>query len=286
MRCPPVIRALVLTSLLWLVSMIAHADTDSPPQRIISLAPHITELLFAIGAGEQLVATVEFSDYPARAREVPRIGNVFQLDWERLLGLKPDLIIAWQGGTPAHVAARLRELHLPMKQVRVHHLDGIADQIISLGEMTGHKLNAEVVANDFREQLLSLKNRYGVHPPLAVFFEIDHTPLYTVNGNQIISDAMRACGGRNIFADLPVLAAQISIEAVLQRLPELIVYSGSSLSPERVFSDWKRWPQLPAVKHEQFVFIDPDIISRATPRMLNGVAQLCEAIQAAREAVN
>ena len=283
-RYQPVLQVLVLASLIWLSNIHAHADSDIPPQRIISLAPHITELLFAIGAGGQIAATVEHSDYPATALDIPRIGNVYQLDWERLLGLKPDLIIAWQGGTPAHVVARLRDLDLPLKQVRVHSLDGIAEQIISLGALTGQQINAMAVASGFREQLLSLEKRYGDHSPVTVFFEIDHTPLYTVNADQIISDAIRVCGGTNIFADLPALAAQISIESVLQRSPELIVYAGSSQSPEQVFADWKRWKTLPAVRTGQLLSIKPDDISRATPRMLKGVAQLCEAIQAARTA--
>lgn len=276
-------HALVLISLLLLQPATLTAATTSTPQRIISLAPHITELLYTIDAGDRLVATVEFSDYPQQALKLPRIGNVYQLDWERLLGLQPDLVIAWQDGTPANVIARLRALNIPLQLVRAHSLEAIAAQINHLGRMTGNATRAVSVANDYLQQLRALQQRYTGQSSVSVFFEIDHAPLYTINDRQIISDAIRICGGRNIFADLPALAAQISTEAVLQRRPELIIYAGSSMSPDQAFADWRRWQTLPAVKKGQLVAINPDLISRATPRMLQGVTQLCEAIQAARQ---
>lgn len=254
-----------------------------PPERIVSLAPHITEQLFSIGAHEQLVATVEHSNYPAAARRLPRIGNVFQLDWEQLLSLQPDLVIAWKGGTPRGVLARLERLGLPVVLVEVGKLESIASQLVRLGELTGREEAASQVAGIYLNKLDDLKRTYTGRRRVKVFYEVDHKPLYTINGQQIISDAIRLCGGENIFSELAVLAPQVSIESVIQRAPEVIIYAGSTVDAESVFTDWKRWPQLPAVENKRLQRLEPDLINQPTTRMLQGIKQLCMTLERARE---
>lgn len=258
--------------------MPVHAE----PQRIVSLAPHITELLYEIGAEQQLVATVKHSDYPDGAKSLVRIGDVYQLDWERLLSMHPDLVIGWQDGTPQHVLDRVESLGLRLVTVRVGKLDSIASQLRQLGALTGRITDANHAADEFIQKLKVLEDEYSGRRSVSVFYEIDHQPLFTISGRQIISDAIRLCGGVNIFSGFGVLAPQVSIESVLQNAPEVLVYAGSEAEAENVFTDWKRWPQLPAVRNAHMNRIDPDLINQPTPRMLQGIGQLCNAIDAAR----
>ncbi|WP_172597691.1 cobalamin-binding protein [Sulfuriflexus mobilis] len=260
----------------------ATISAQAEPQRIVSLTPHITELLYAIGAERQLIAVVEYSDYPDAAKTLPRIGNVFQLDWERLLDMHPDLVIGWQDSSPQHVLDRIESLGLRLALVRSNKLDSIATQLRQLGDLTGRTVEADAAAENFLQKLAALEKKYSGRRRVRVFYEIDHKPLYTINREEIISDAIRLCGGINIFAELGILAPQVSIESVLQRAPEVLVYSGTSASAEDVFTDWRRWPQLAAVKNGHLYWIEPDLMNRATPRMLQGVEQLCEAVDAAR----
>lgn len=277
-----IFRNLLRIVISCLVALVAVTPAHAEPKRIVSLAPHITELLYAIGAGQQLVATVEYSDYPEAANKLPKVGDVFQLDWEGLLSIHPDLVIGWQGGTPQHVLDRIESLGLPLVTVKVGKLDSVASQLRQLGTLTGRTGQAEAAAKDFLRKLSMLEHTYSGRKKVRVFYEIDHSPLYTINGQQIISNAIRLCGGVNIFSELGVLAPQVSVESVLQRAPEVLVYAGSEAEAENVFSDWKHWPQLAAVKNGHMNRIDPDLMNRSTPRMLQGVRQLCEFLDAAR----
>lgn len=265
-----------------LLGFILVAPAHAESKRIVSLAPHITELLYAVGANQQIVATVEYSDYPEAANKLPRVGDVFQLDWERLLILRPDLVIGWQGGTPQHVLDRIQSLGLQLVTVKVGKLDSVATQLRQLGALTGREDQAEAAAKDYLRRLSMLEHTYSGRKKVRVFYEIDHHPLYTINSQQIISDAIRLCGGVNIFNELAVLAPQVSVESVLQRAPEVLVYAGSEADAENVFADWKYWLQLPAVQNGHLNRIDPDLMNRSTPRMLQGIRQLCEAVDAAR----
>lgn len=269
--------------LYFTLALIPHASAHAESRRVISLSPGITELLYAIGAEQQLIATVNYSDYPTEAKALPRIGDVYQIDWEQLLSLQPDLVIAWQGGTPQHVLDRIQSLGLRLAMVEVGKLDSIAGQLRQLGSLTGRVSQAEQAAESYLADLAMLREEYKERAKIRVFYEIDHRPLFTINGQQIISRAITLCGGVNIFSELDVIAPQVSIESVVQREPEVIVYAGPDAEIERVFADWKRWPQLPAVRNHHLYRLNPDLMNRATPRMLQGIKQLCEALDAARE---
>jgi iron complex transport system substrate-binding protein len=276
-----------LNGLRWTICLVIltfaiPAPVNAEYQRIVSLSPHITELLYSINAEHKLVATVKHSDYPDAAKNLPRIGDVFRLDWEHMLNMKPDLVIGWQDGTPVHVLERIEALGMRLELVRAAKLDSIATQLRQLGELTGKSIEAERIATKFLQKLHSLKNKYSGRRAVSVFYEVDHAPLYTINGQQIISDAIRLCGGRNVFEELDVLAPQVSIESVIQRGPEVIFYAGSEDQAEKVFKDWRRWPQMEAVRKNHLHIVDPDLMNRPTPRMLQGIQQLCDALDAAR----
>lgn len=261
-----------------------HTLTIEPPaRRIISLAPHLTELLFAIGAGDRLVATARYSDYPAAAKTIPRIGDAHNLDIERILALAPDLILGWKSGNPAGQLQKLQQLGLPIYISEPEQLDDIPALLETLGRLTGNTTRAAQAAAEFRRRAAALGRKYRDRPPVSVFYQIWDDPLFTIAGDHIINDVIRLCGGRNVFAGIDQLAPQVSIEAVLAVAPEVIVASGGSGEKRAGLDDWQAWPRLPAVRNGQLYYINPDYLQRHTPRLLKGAAKLCAVLQQARE---
>jgi len=250
-----------------------------PARRIVSLAPNITELLYTAGAGDRLIAAVEYSDFPAAARRLPRIGDAFRVDYERLLELEPDLVITWQDGTAPSVVAELRRLKLPVRELRVSGLDDVATALRELGAWAGTSAQADEAAAEYLRRLAALRAAHASDPPVTVFFEISETPLYTVNDRHPISEVIRLCGGRNVFADLGELAPAVGIESVLARDPQVILAADDE---PRALEYWRRWPRLAAVRAGNLYTVSSDRISRATVRLLDGAEQVCELLAEAR----
>jgi iron complex transport system substrate-binding protein len=248
---------------------------ERPPQRIISLTPHLTELLFAVGAGEQVVGVDSASDYPQAVRTLPRVGDYSRINFERILALKPDLVIVWMGGNRAADIHALKQMGLPVLHTQATRLDDVARLLRLIGQASGHAGEGEAAALDFSKRLAALQVPAGRAPPLAVFYQVWDRPLMTVGGTHWISDALAMCGARNIFADLNALSPVVSLEAVLRRAPALVV-SGSDAPDMRL--QWQRFASLPAVKNQAFVRVDADRLHRLTPRLVEGVSDLCTAI--------
>jgi iron complex transport system substrate-binding protein len=254
------------------------------PKRIVSLAPHATELLFEVGAGSRIVGAVSYSDYPEEAKRIPRVGGYRSLDMEAIAALKPDVIVAWpSGNTPAQVE-KLKQLGLPIYLSEPKRIADIAGALERIGTLTGNAGAGQQAAARFNRQYASLRATYAGRPPVRVFYQIWNSPLMTVSGEQIIGDAIRLCGGENIFANLPTLTATVSLEAVLQADPEIIVASGMAAQRPPWLDDWKRWPRLRAAKNDQLHFIPADWINRASPRLLQGTEKLCGILDEARKA--
>ncbi|MGE5625093.1 MAG: cobalamin-binding protein [Bacillota bacterium] len=253
-----------------------------PAERVVTLAPDLAELVADVGAADALKGTVEYSDWPAAVREVPRLGDAYHVDTERLLALKPDLVLAWQGGTPQALIDKLRSLKLPVLTVGAHELLDIASNLETLGLATGHSPAAQLAAEDFRTRLGALRSRYSGEAPVKVFYEISEQPLFTVGGEQSISRLIQVCGGVNVFADLKELAPAVSVEAALARDPEAIVTGTGEGNPAQRFKFWQRWPMLSAVREDNFIAVNDDWISRATPRLLDAGKQLCDGLEIAR----
>ncbi|MHB1352956.1 MAG: cobalamin-binding protein [Thiobacillus sp.] len=246
-----------------------------PPQRIVSLTPHLTELLFAVGAGAQAVGVDSASDYPEAARGLPRVGDYSRVNFERILALKPELVLVWLGGNrPADVHG-LKAMKLPLLHTRATRLDDVARLLRLLGRASGHPAQGERAAQQFAQRLAAIERRYARGRRLPVFYQVWDRPLMTVGGGHWISEALAVCGARNIFADLTALSPVVSREAVLQRAPEVII-SGSD-APD-VHAGWRRYSELPAVRTGAFVRVDADRLHRPSPRLLDGVVQLCESI--------
>jgi iron complex transport system substrate-binding protein len=251
-------------------------EFSHPPQRIISLTPHLTELLFAVGAGPQLVGVDGASDYPPAAQTLPRVGDYSRINFERILALQPDLVLVWVGGNRAADIHRLTTMGVPVLHTQATRLADVARLLRLVGQASGHAAEGEAVARDFSLRLDALQVKLAGRPPLKVFYQVWDRPLMTVGGTHWISDALEVCGARNVFAGLRGLSPVVSREAVLQRMPELIV-SGSDAPDMR--RQWQRFGSLPAVKNHGFVRVDADRLHRLTPRLLAGVADLCAAVQ-------
>ncbi len=257
---------------------------SQPAKRIISLAPHNTENLFAAGAGAILVGATSYSDYPAAAKKVPRVGGYTGLDLETIIALKPDLILAWESGNRKEDIERLRSLGFTLYLSEPHQLEDIATEIEALGKLAGSTTTARKFAKQYRNRLQQLRQRYRGAKPVRVFYEIWHRPLITINGKQLISKALALCGGSNVFAKLSTLAPTISIEAVLAANPDAIITSAKSAQQNGEWiKNWRSWPQLKAVARSNLYFVSPDLLQRQGPRILQGTEQLCETIAQARQ---
>ena len=256
---------------------------SAPAERVVSLAPHLTELLYAVGAGDRVVGAVDYSDYPPEAQSLPRVGDAFRIDIERVLALRPDLVVAWHSGNPASDVAHLRRLGITVYYSEPHGLDGVAAQVEALGRLTGREAQASRTSQAFRAGLAALRARYRDRRRVSVFYQIAAQPLYTIGGPHLINEAIDLCGGRNIFSDVDSLAPIVSIEAVLSAMPDAIVASGHRPGDVTPLEQWRRWPRLPAVRDDHLFIVNPDLLNRATPRMLSGIERLCMLLDRARE---
>jgi iron complex transport system substrate-binding protein len=253
-----------------------------PARRIVSLAPHATELLFAAGAGAQVVGAVEYSDYPLPARAIRRVGDHVRPDLETILALRAELAVGWASGNPPEVLQRLKALGVPVFASEIGALPGIAAAIEKLGMLAGTETTAARAAAQYRERLARLRGRYGGRAEVSVFYAIWNRPLQTVNDAHLISDVVRLCGGRNVFGRLSALAPVVNAEDVVRADPEAIFASGSGEDHPAWLEEWKRWPRMTAVARGNLYAVPPGLIQRATPRVLDGADQVCAALEEAR----
>lgn len=253
-----------------------------PAQRVISMAPHVTELLFAAGGGARIIGAMNYSDYPAAARKIPLIGSNSQIDLERVIALKPDLLVVWQSGNTARQIAQLAGLGIPVFHSEPRSFETVAESLLRFGRLLGTETVAEPAAARFRAGVRQLRTRYGSRPTVTVFYQAWDNPLYTLNGEQIASDAIRLCGGQNIFADLKTIAPQVSVEAVVQRDPEAILGGKLYTPQDRGLSIWQPFHSMTAVRRKNLFTLDEQLITRPGPRVLDGAALLCARLDEAR----
>ena len=260
----------------------ARVNLDQPARRIVSLAPSLTEMLFAIGAGEKIVGVVEYSDFPPEATTLPVVGRHDLLDLETIIALQPDLVVSWKTGNPAAAIERLRQLGLTVYVAEPRELHSIPEHLDKLAILAGVGASAQPVINEFTATLGNLRKTYGRKSLVRVFYQVWDSPLITAGGNELINDIISLCGGQNIFADLSLMAPKVNTEAVLVRNPQVIIASGMDIARPEWLDDWRNWPQLEAASKGQLYFIPPDLVQRHTPRVLLGTIQMCEQINRAR----
>ncbi len=256
------------------------AAEDGAAQRIVSLAPHLTELVFSAGAGERLVGVVSHSDYPPAALGLTRIGDAFQVDYEAIVGLAPDLVLAWEGGNPTQIIDRLRGLGLHVETFAPLRLEDVAAHLRRIGELAGESHQANLVADEYLLALAGLRRDYSSRRPVRVFYQISFEPLYTVGGRSYINQMIELCGGRNVFAGLRELAAVVGLETVLERDPELILAGLDS--PQQLSTQWSRWRDVSAVARNNLAVVNPSLTGRASLRLVDGARQICTVLDEVR----
>lgn len=254
----------------------------APAQRVVSLAPHLTELMYAAGAGAKLVGALEYSDYPAQAKTLPRVGSETSIDLEALVALRPDLVIAWPNAGSSRAVERIAALGIPVFRSEPRALEDIARTMQTLGRLAGSEAAADAAARAFREHAARIERSYARQPRVRVFYQVWDRPLITVNGDHVISKAMRLCGGENVLAALPAIAPEIDREAVLRADPEVIVASGVDGARPAWLDDWRAFPALAAVRLGNLYAIRPELLQRHTPRLLQGAEELCRILEAVR----
>jgi iron complex transport system substrate-binding protein len=253
-----------------------------PARRIVSLAPSSTEMLFAAGAGAQVIATTEFADEPPAARRIPRIGDSAAVDLERVLVLRPDVIVLWPAGTGAAQVERIAALHVPLYRQQVQTLADLPRSVRRLGALAGTQPFAELAARALETHLAHLRARYAQRRRVTVLLQVWNHPIYTVGSTQLMSDVLEVCGAHNVFADLTDPGPAVSVEAVIARDPDVIVTTAPGRAASEWLSDWRRFAALRAVRAGNLLAFEDQRLSRLGPSVLGAADALCELLDAAR----
>ncbi len=270
------LAALVLTAACDTPLNPAASETDAP--RIVTLAPHLAEIVFAVGAGDQLVGVSAYTDYPDMVRELPLVGDAFTVDQEQLTLLRPDVLLAWESGMPASTVDDLRQAGYRVEVIRTRGLEDIESAMRRIGELAGTADAATSAADRFRDELAELADRYSTGERLSAFVQIAERPLYTVNGDHYISEILELCGADNVFNDLDTLAPSVDVEAVVARNPSVLVTSGDVSRLE----NWQSFTTIDAVKNERLLVLPPDETGRPGPRVVIAAEAACRGIASLR----
>jgi iron complex transport system substrate-binding protein len=283
------IRALIL--FLFMLAACSEAPTphgsdsdDTLPRRIVTLAPHLAELVYAAGAGEFLVGVSAYSDYPPEVLELPVVGDAFMIDHERLALLQPDVLLVWEGGTAPHVVDELRGMGYSVEVIRTNGLGDVSRAMLRIGDLTNRRAAAERAVAEYEQGLDEYRRGSGEEGDIRVFYQVSARPLYTINGEHYVSELITICGGLNVFADLGELAPTVDVEAVIERDPEVIL--ASSDAGDRAFAEWRRWPDMAANRYGNHFRLPADTIGRATPRLVQAAGAVCDALDEARRRRN
>lgn len=262
----------------------ARVVLAAPAARIVSLAPHLTELLYAAGAGDRIVGAVRFSDFPEAAKSIPRVGDVAMLDIEHILVMRPDLVVAWWHVTPELQLDKLRAFGIAVYYSEPKKLADIPRALSDLGKLAGTEPVARKAATAFEARAERLRRNFAGRSQVPVFVQIWSSPLLTVNGQHLISEVIRVCGGVNVFADLAPLVPTVGAEAVIAAHPEAIVTTRDTPTAEGAeeLAIWQKLTHLPATARHNLIVLDSDTISRQSPRILEGAEALCEHLEEVR----
>lgn len=256
---------------------------DQPAKRIVGLAPHIVENIFSAGAGEKIVGAVDYCDYPEAANSIPRVGASYAYSLEKIVSLKPDLVVVWPSGYGEKVLEKLVSLGVNVYASKPQVLEDVAKSIRDFGRLAGTFDVANKNAGAFESSLQKLRIRYATQTPVKTLYQVWNDPIQTVNGQHVISDVIRMCGGLNVFEDAIEIAPKISIESVIAQNPLAIIASGMQEERPDWLDDWLKWKSIDAVTKKNLFFVPPDLIQRHTMRLVQGGRIICEQLDSARE---
>lgn len=282
----PIRFSFILTVLLpaWLAASPVPAEPGQERDiRLVTLAPHLTELVFAVGAEASLVGAVEWSNYPPEAADVPRIGDAFRFDVERILELDASHALAWDGGTPEAAIGQLQSLGIEVRSIEIRGLADIGRALVEIGEWLGETEAGRQARAEFSTRLEAIRAGRPDQPAKTVFYQVSARPLYTLGGRHVINEVFELCDAQNLFAGLDVEAAVIDIESVLQADPFAMI-AGHESDRGQPLSHWHQYEQLQAVRCERMLTVEPELLVRPTPRILDGAAELCGWLDEIRQA--
>lgn len=289
--CRPFLTSIVFLGLLTAQACMADIRLSQPngealtlpdpAERIVTLAPNLAELVFAAGAGTQLVAVVEYSNYPAEVVQLPRVGDAFRIDLESILEFEPNLVIAWKSGNPQSALQKLSQLGIRVWQIEITKPGDIARTVEEISRAAGTEAEGMLAARRLQEKLLLLQRQNSGKTPVEYFYQIASRPLYTINDQHIISRSLEICGGINVFSGLAALAPQISRESVIVADPTVMIAPVTS-GEKPALNDWREWPRLQAVKADNMIYLPADEISQATPRLLDSIELACKRLDEVR----
>jgi len=260
----------------------ADVEQSKPINRIIALSPHSVEMLFVLGAGDRIIATTKFSNYPPKAEDIPRIGGYNGIQIEKILALKSDLIIAWMDGNKIEDIEKMEKLGLNVYRSKTRSLDNIANELILFGEMIGLEDSGQQAANAFNARLKKIRTKNENKSPVRYFYQLWDEPLRAMAAGSWINAVMSACGGKNVFNNPALDYPEISIENVLIAAPEVFVIPSHHGTYTGGVDKWKKWPEIPAIANDQIYFIDGDLLHRFSTRILDGMEQVCIAFDKVR----
>jgi vitamin B12 transport system substrate-binding protein len=259
----------------------AH-KVKAPIKRIVALAPHIVEMLFDMGAGDKIVGTVAYADYPEAALSIPRVGSYHGMQVEKILALKPDLVIVWESGNATPDIEKIQRLGLNVIFSAPKNIEDVATEIRYFGDVIGHQVQAEKVATTFEQRLVSLRKQNKHKDPIKVFYQLWSEPMMTINGETWINQLVEVCQGVNVFGSNPTLYPKIGIENVIVAQPELMILPDENSDKPQPIINWQKWTEIPAVKNNKFIHVDADLLHRFSTRMLSGIEDMCEKIDGQR----
>lgn len=250
------------------------------PQRIVSLAPNITEILYVLGLGERLVGVTQFSSYPPEASLKPKVGSYINLNVEKIISLSPELVIGTVDGNNPGVVSLLEQAGIQVFIVNPRKVKQIIDTIASIGEVCGVNEKADIVVGQLNRRVNRIIRSIASRERPLVFLQINVRPIMTVNRNTYHHDLIRLAGGRNMAEDESITYPRISLEEVIRRKPDVIIVSSMERGGrfEKARQAWLRWKSIPAVKNNRVHLIDSDLIDRPSPRIIDGLEAMARII--------
>ncbi len=281
MRSVHTIRVCTLLASLFAAAFCC-AEEPSAAKKIVALSPHSVELLFALGAGDRIVATISFADFPEAAKTIPRVGGYNGLQLESILSLKPDLIVAWEGGNPSDDIDQLERLGLRVYRSETKRLSDIEKEVLELGRLTGLNARAEELAADFRVKWEQLQFKNKHKQAVSFFYQLWKEPLRTMAAGSWINEIMTSCGGVNVFNDKSLDYPQVGLEAILKAKPSAIIvpsHHGSDLGDAK---QWSQWTEIPAIQNQHIFSINGDLLHRFSLRVIEGMREVCAALDKVR----
>ncbi len=250
-----------------------------PARRVVSLAPSVTEILFAVGLDAEVVGVTTFCDYPAQAKAKPKIGSSSP-NLEAILGLKPDLIMANKNFIRPDAVAKLEQLKIPVFIFFPKTVEDILGHIGTVGRLVGHDREARAVTQGLRERLSGLRSRMGAAKPVRVFYVVNTDPLISVGSGSFIHQMLELAGGENIVGHTTIPYPKVSLEEVLRRDPEVLLFpvGASEGIPEVEQQRWRKWSSLSAVVHNRLHQVKAELVNRPGPRVVEGIEALAGAL--------